>query len=220
MLSSKAAALIVWHTRRGLLMYALRPPFAARRLSWTRHGKVRLELRKPWRTGQRAITFEPVAFLRRLAAAIPKPRQHLTRFHGIFAPNARLRSALRPLVPQPSQPSQLQLAQTTLPDVEPAVTTDDQLAVSPDQLPQLPVCYRRPWAELLARIFGHQVLICPRCRRRMNRIQLVDDPAVIHRILTHLGLPTSLPIVAPARDPPQPELDFDDFDKFNLDFDR
>ena len=43
----------------------------------------------------------------------------------------------------------------------------------------------------------------------MNRIQLVDDPAVICRILTHLGRPTSLPPVAPARAPPQPELDFD-----------
>ena len=72
--------------------------------------------------------------------------------------------------------------------------------------------YRRPWAELLARIFGHQVLICPHCQGRMNRIQLVEDPVVIRRVLTHLGLPTSLPPVAPARDPPQAELDFDNFD--------
>jgi len=82
----------------------------------------------------------------------------------------------------------------------------------------MPSRYRRPWAELLARIFGHQVLICPRCHRRMNRVQLVDDPAVIHRILTYLGLPTSLPPIAPARAPPQPELDFDD--PANLSFDQ
>ena len=69
-----------------------------------------------------------------------------------------------------------------------------------------PARYRRPWAQLLARIFDRQVLVCPHCQGPMNRIQLVDDPAVIHRILTHLGLPTSLPQVAAARDPPQLEL--------------
>ena len=69
-----------------LLRYALRPPFAARRLSWTHDGKLRLLLRKPWHTGQRDIIFQPVELLRRLAAAIPKPRQHLIRFHGVFAP--------------------------------------------------------------------------------------------------------------------------------------
>jgi hypothetical protein len=42
-----------------LLRYALRPPFAARRLSWTHDGKLRLLLRKPWHTGQRDIIFEP-----------------------------------------------------------------------------------------------------------------------------------------------------------------
>jgi len=42
-----------------LLRYALRPPFAARRLSWTKDGKIRLKLRKPWHTGQRDIIFEP-----------------------------------------------------------------------------------------------------------------------------------------------------------------
>ena len=82
-----------------LLRYALRPPFAARRLSWTREGKVRLELRKPWHTGQRDIIFELVAFVRRLAAAIPKPRQNLIRFHGVFAAKAKLRPALRALMP-------------------------------------------------------------------------------------------------------------------------
>ncbi len=186
-----------------LLRYGLRPPFAARRLSWTADGKVRLELRKPWHTGQRDIIFEPVAFLRRLAAAIPKPRQNMVRFHGVFAPNAKLRSAVKTLLPAP--PKQQPLLPQPDQDVAP-------LGAAPDDSTELPIRYRRPWAELLARIFGHQVLVCPHCQGRMNRVQLVEDPAVIRRVLTHLGLPTALPPVAPARDPPQVELDFDDSD--------
>ena len=41
----------------------------------------------------------------------------------------------------------------------------------------------------------------------MQIIQAVEDPKVIERILTHLGLPTDLPLVAPARAPPGDELD-------------
>ena len=46
----------------------------------------------------------------------------------------------------------------------------------------------------------------------MKPIQVVKDPDVIHKICQHLGLPTSLPPVAPARAPPQDEFPFDDPD--------
>jgi hypothetical protein len=38
----------------------------------------------------------PLDFLARLAALVPKPRSNLTRFHGIFAPNAKERSLVTP----------------------------------------------------------------------------------------------------------------------------
>ena len=56
-----------------LLRYGLRPPLSQRRLSWTPDGKVRLALRRPSATGRTSIVFEPVDFVRRLAAAIPTP---------------------------------------------------------------------------------------------------------------------------------------------------
>jgi hypothetical protein len=34
----------------------------------------------------------PLDFMQRLAALVPRPRQHLIRFHGVRAPNAKLRS--------------------------------------------------------------------------------------------------------------------------------
>jgi hypothetical protein len=45
------------------------------------------------------------------------------------------------------------------------------------------------WAALMRRAFGLDVLRCPRCGGRMTLIATIDDPAIIHRILAHLGLP-------------------------------
>jgi len=42
------------------------------------------------------VEFEPVDFIAKLAALVPPPRAHLTRFHGVFAPNAKLRAQLTP----------------------------------------------------------------------------------------------------------------------------
>src|SRR5262249_17465321 len=38
----------------------------------------------------------PLDFLARLASLVPSPRVNLTRFHGVFAPNACLRSKIVP----------------------------------------------------------------------------------------------------------------------------
>jgi len=40
-------------------------------------------------------------FMQRLAALVPRPRLHPIRFHGVLAPNAKLRKAVVPLPPQP-----------------------------------------------------------------------------------------------------------------------
>jgi hypothetical protein len=57
------------------------------------------------------------------------------------------------------------------------------------------------WAQLMQRSFGFDVLACPRCGDRLELIALIEDPTVIRRILSHLGLPTDVPA---ARPPPLP----------------
>jgi hypothetical protein len=42
------------------------------------------------------VIFEPLDFISRLAALVPKPRVNLTRFHGVFAPNSSLRAQVTP----------------------------------------------------------------------------------------------------------------------------
>ena len=58
------------------------------------------------------------------------------------------------------------------------------------------------WASLTPRTFGFDVLACPRCGDRLRLIALIEDAAVIERILRHLGLPTKIPEPRPARAPP------------------
>jgi hypothetical protein len=55
-----------------------------------------MSLKRPLRDGRTELAFEPVEFLRRLATLIPPPYAHLTRFHGVFAPNHHLRAAVVP----------------------------------------------------------------------------------------------------------------------------
>jgi hypothetical protein len=41
----------------------------------------------------------PLEFMQRLAALVPRLKLHLIRFHGVLAPNARLRSEIIPSGP-------------------------------------------------------------------------------------------------------------------------
>ena len=55
-------------------------------------GQVELKLKTPWRDGTTHLVMSPLEFMQRLAALVPRPRLHLIRFHGVLAPNAKLRS--------------------------------------------------------------------------------------------------------------------------------
>ena len=75
-----------------LCRYITRPAVSTKRLSLTRHGKVCYELKTPYSDGTTHILFEPLDFIARLAALVPRPRVNLTRYHGVFAPNSRVRA--------------------------------------------------------------------------------------------------------------------------------
>jgi hypothetical protein len=42
------------------------------------------------------VAFDPVDFMARLAALVPKPRVNLTRYHGVLAPNHSWRGWITP----------------------------------------------------------------------------------------------------------------------------
>jgi hypothetical protein len=79
-----------------LCRYIARPAVSTKRLSLTRHGKVRYELKTPYNDGTTHVLFEPLDFIAKLVALVPKPRVHLTRFHGVFAPHSKYRARVTP----------------------------------------------------------------------------------------------------------------------------
>src|ERR1700674_5666505 len=94
------------------------------------------------------------------------------------------------------------------PDVVPRQTSGDgretelrESAIEQAREPDPAETARRPargrcWASLRERTFGFDVLACPRCG------QLIEEAAVIGRILGHLDVPTEIPAPPPARAPP------------------
>ena len=57
---------------------------------------MRYELKTPYRDGTTHVIFEPMGFIARLIALVPKPRVNLIRFHGVFAPNSAHRAQVTP----------------------------------------------------------------------------------------------------------------------------
>jgi hypothetical protein len=79
-----------------LCRYVARPPIATERLSLAANGQVVYRLRRRWRDGTEAVVFDPLTFLERLAALVPRPRTHQITYHGVLAPAAAWRDLVVP----------------------------------------------------------------------------------------------------------------------------
>jgi len=55
------------------------------------------------------------------------------------------------------------------------------------------------WARLLKRVFDIDIEHCPACGGALKIIAAIEEPAVIVKILTHLGSPARAPPRAPVR---------------------
>src|SRR5262245_62858667 len=67
-----------------LCRYITRPAIANERLKRNRAGQVVLQLKSPYKDGTTHIVMEPLEFMERLAALVPRPRLQL-RFHGVYS---------------------------------------------------------------------------------------------------------------------------------------
>ncbi|WP_197481232.1 transposase, partial [Oleiphilus sp. HI0086] len=94
-----------------LCRYVSRPAVSEKRLALTSNGHVRYELKTPYRNGTTHVIFEPMDFMAKLAALVPKPRVNLTRFHGVFAPNSKHRVQVTP-AKRGKKPDKLEAADT------------------------------------------------------------------------------------------------------------
>jgi hypothetical protein len=172
--------------------YTLRPPVSNDRIHLTAEGQVRLQFRQPWRDGTTDVVFDPVEFLGRLAVLVPRPRINLLLYHGVLGP----RSAWRAEVVRRASAEGGGEASVMASAAAPARTADSADTARRKARGQT-------WASLMARTFGLDVLACPRCGGRLLLVALIEEAAVVERILRHLGLPTEVPAPHPARAPPR-----------------
>ena len=167
------------------------------RLSLAANGNIILKLKTPYSNGTTHINFSPLEFIEKLAALVPRPRIHLIRFHGLFAPHSKNRKLI---VPNPEPPSQLQIASQ---QSEPPAGDIDKPKISK---------YRITWAKLLKRVFDIDVETCQNCGGKMKIIAAVVSPYLIKMILQHLKLPHEPPKFVTSRGPPSTNADFEDLE--------
>lgn len=148
-----------------LCRYVSRPPVAVDRMALTASGQVRYTLKTPYRDGTTHIVLEPLDLMARLAALVPPPRMHLTRYHGVFASHSKLRAAVTPAGRGKGKKPQVEEG------AEPPVT---------------PRHVAMNWARRLKRVFGVEIEACARCGGKLKIIASIEEPAVIARILAHL----------------------------------
>ena len=148
-----------------LCRYVSRPPVAVDRMALTASGQVRYSLKTPYRDGTTHIVLEPLDLMARLAALVPPPRMHLTRYHGVFAPHSKLRAAVTP-------------AGRGKGKKPPAEEGADK--------PATPRHVAMNWAKRLKRVFGVEIEACARCGGKLRVIVSIEEPQVIAKILAHL----------------------------------
>ena len=95
--------------------------------------------------------------------------------HTSDSPNAKLRSKI---VPAPAE----RATETS--------SEDAQAQGAPE---------RMSWARPRKRVFDIDIEHCPNCGGALKIIAAIEDPPVIIKILSHLGLPARAPPRAPAR---------------------
>ena len=169
-----------------LCRYIARPAIALERLKLTTGGQVVYSLKKPYSDGTTHIVMTQLELLEKIAAIIPRPKIHLTRYHGVLGPHYKHRKMVVPKQPLVNGVTQ------TKEQAEPTAKA------------------RITWARLLKRVFNIDVEICAECGGKAKVIGAIEDPVVVRKILAHLGLPTKPPVILAARSRGPPPSQSDD----------
>ena len=166
-----------------LCRYIARPALSNERLSVNDRGQVVYRLKHPFGDGTTHVVLDPIEFMRhirvshpfgaasgcanrqscrfgiaRLAALVPRPRAHLTRYHGVFAPNCKHRHRI---IPNPVH----------------------QSAREPHASRPAPMS----WMQRLKHVFHIDIEHCGVCGGTLRVIACIETPEVIERILAHLA---------------------------------
>ena len=138
------------------------------------------QLKTPYRDGTTHMRFEPRDFIACLAALAPEPRVHLSRCHGVFAPNSKHRIQATP-GKQGKGRGQAKVA------------ANNWLEKTPQERHRA-----MTWMQRLKPVFGIDIETCERCGVKVKVIASIAASAVIAPILKHLQQKAVLKAAIPS----------------------
>ena len=141
----------------------LRAPFSLEKMSYEPVSGTVIYRSRMHKTFKRNFQIIPGAdWLAQLCAHIPDRFEHLVRYAGWYS--NRSRGKRRRIEAQPAEVTTREI------DVREAARV------------------RSTWARLIHKVYEVDPLECPKCKGPMRVIALIDNKAVIRKILSHLGL--------------------------------
>ena len=142
-----------------LIRYISRGEVSEDSLSLDENSDVILTLKRPFSNGTTAIKFSPLELIEKISSIIPYPYKNLIIYSGCFAPNSKMRVLIVPGSEKPPE------------GVEKARG------------------YYIPWAELLRKVYGEDLFVCPHCGGDRKIVAVITKADILRKILQHLNLP-------------------------------
>ena len=150
-----------------LARYLLHAPLSSERLAYDEEqGTVHYTPKRARHSRMAEEQHDPLDFLARLLMHVPEPRLHLVRYRGHYSSVARARRRVEAAAD--ASPPRSTVADGDLPS-----------AAERRRL-------RRQWAKLIRRVYESDPLLCE-CGETMRVISFITDPAVVGKILHHVG---------------------------------
>ncbi len=163
-----------------LAQYMLRAPFSLEKMCYEPVSGIVIYRSRMHKTLKRNFQIMPgAAWLAQLCAHIPDRFEHLVRYAGWYSNRSRGRR--RRMGVQPAEGITREI------DVREAARV------------------RSTWARLIHKVYEVDPLECPKCKGPMRVIALIEDRAVIRKILTHLGLWAPQIVARKGPGPPAPK---------------
>ena len=178
-----------------MVRYLCRPAVAADRLSELPDGRFELTLKSAYRDGTKTVILSALDLTARLAAVMPLPRTASVRYHGSFAPHAKLRPLVvlagdkaptrRKKAKAPTDTAALAAVTQALADLESTKPWEFDREAA-----EWRASTRLSWAQAMKAAFKKDVLHCDKCGGTKQVIAAIPPGAIASKILRHLGLPT------------------------------
>jgi hypothetical protein len=147
--------------RKGLAGYMLRAPFSLEKTTYDAARDAVIYRSKVHATLKRNFqVMSGAEWLELLCKHVPDRHEHMVRYYGRYSSRTRGSEHERPGM-------------------------DDAHAESPSQARQ---AAKAAWAKLIRKVYEVDPLLCPKCGAPMRVIALIENPAVIQRTLSWLGL--------------------------------